>query len=336
MAHAETRRWRWHAAVVAGLALCPMGTAARAASSVSEARASDSNLAAWRAFQLKDFARCERLAHEAWRLAEAESAPLQSAFAAANLGAAIAMRGRLDEALEWSGRALERLGPGRQPVVRGRILVARAILQKLRGEDEASARAFEDARRALGAEDWRLAFADALAQAYDWNDFGVAYERLAALRDAARGGAGSKHAALALLALGWIQGIGSGFDGVKSFVDARAAMVAAGETAILPLVDHNLGTVYLKVGWLDEGQAVYERGLGAARAANDRRMEVILLDDLSQLFSQREDWARAQAADREAGERLAAIAEDVRRGRLEDSLLLDLRRLFKMRYTHQP
>jgi hypothetical protein len=63
---------------------------------------------------------------------------------------------------------------------------------------------------------------------------------------------------------------------------------------------------------------------------------VVLLDDLSLLYSQKEDWPRAIAADREASERLGAIAEDVRQKRLEDSLLLDLRRLFRSRYTHKP
>jgi hypothetical protein len=330
-----TVRSRWPVPLVVNLVMA-VCAAAGPLPAAAEARAREQNQAAWQAFHQKDFARCERLAREAWQLAESERELLQSAFAAANLAAAVAMRGRLDEGLEWSRRAQERLGPQQQPLVRGRILVAQAILRKVRGEDEASENAFVRAREALGPEDWSLAFADALVKAYDWEDLTTANQRLAALRDRADGSAESKNRALALMVLGWIEGVGGAAGAVKPFEEARAILVSTGQTAVLPLVDHNLGAILLWADRLGEAQAAFERGLAAARAVGDRRMEVILLDDLSHLFSQKEDWPRAVAADREAGARLAAIAEDVRQGRLEDSLLLDLRRLFKMRYTHKP
>jgi hypothetical protein len=317
-------------------AVCPIFAAASPPAAAVEARAADPNQSAWNAFHQRDFPRCERVAREAWQLAEADRDSLQGAFAAANLAAAVAMRGRLDEALEWSRRAEERLGPERQPRVRGRILVAQAILQKVRGEDEASAQAFRRAREALGSEDWSLAFADVLAQAYDWEDMGSAYQRMTEFRDRARGLKDPKQAALALLDLGWLEGVGGGVEAVKPFEEARAILVSAGQTAVLPLVDHNQGAILLWADRLSDAQAAFERGLAAARGVGDRRMEVILLDDLSQLFSQKEDWPRAVAADREAATRLAAISEDVRQGRLDDSLLLDLRRLFKERYVYKP
>ncbi len=294
------------------------------------------NQAAWQAFHRRDFRDCERLAREAWKLAEADRDPLQAAFAAANLSAAVTMRGRLDEGLEWSLRAEERLGSGREPLVRGRILVAQAILRQARGEEKAGEKAFLRAREALGGEDWSLAFAEALVKAYDWNDLYVGFERMTTLREAARDSKEPRRAALALLALGWLGGVQGSIEAVKDFEEARAILVSTGEKAVLPLVDHNLGSVLLWLDRLDEAQIVFERGLGLARGAGERRMEVILLDDLSLLFSQKEDWPRAMASDREAGERLAAIAEDVRQGRLDDSLLLDLRRLFKARYVHKP
>jgi tetratricopeptide (TPR) repeat protein len=320
--------------------VCPIFATASPPSTAVEGRVADANQAAWEAFHQRDFPRCEQRAREAWQLAEADRDSLQAAVGAANLAAAVAMRGRLDEALEWSRRAEERLGPDPQPLVRGRILVAQAILQKVRGEDEASAQAFRRAREALGPEDWSLAFADALAEGYDWEDLGTAYQRIAALRDRARGAAEpepkQKQKALALLDLGWIEGVGGGLGAVKPFEEARTIFASAGHTEVLPLVDHNLGSLFLWADRLDEAQTTFERGLAAARAVRDRRLEVILLDDLSQLFSQKEDWPLAVAADREAGARLAAIAEDVRQGRIEDSLLLDLRRLFKARYVHKP
>lgn len=301
-----------------------------------EAPAADANRAAWRAFHEREFARCERLATEAWALAAADRDSLEAVFAAGNAAAAAAMRGRLDEALEWSRRADERLGPGREPRLHGRLLVAQAIVHLLRGEDEACDRAFGRAREALGPEDWPLAYTHALARAYDWQDLNEAYQRMTALRDRARGSAEATRAAGALVAIGWIKGVGGGAGGVEPFEEARAVLAASGQAAVLPVVDHDIGAVLLDGDRLDEAQAAFERGLAAARAVGDRRLEVILLDDLSLLFSQKEDWPRAVAADREAGGRLAAIAEDLRQGRLDDSPLLDVRRLFKERYVHRP
>ena len=299
-----------------------------------EAPAADANRAAWRAFHERDFARCERLAKEAWELTAEDRDSLEAVFAAGNAAAAVAMRGRLDEAFEWSHRADERLGPGREPRLRGRLLVAQAVVHLLRGEDEACNRALGRAREALGSEDWPLAYADALARAYRWDDLNDAYQRLTVLRD--RAGGSAVRAAAALMAIGWIKGVGGGTGGVETFEEARAVLDASGQTAVLPVVDHDIGAVLLEAGRLDEAQAAFERGLAAARAVGDRRLEVILLDDLSLLFSQKEDWPRAVAADREAGGRLAAIAEDLGQGRLDDSPLLDVRRLFKERYVHRP
>jgi len=294
------------------------------------------NQAAWQAFQRRDFQGCERLATEGWKRAEADHDSLQAALAAANLAAAVAVRGQLDEGLEWSRRAEQALGPEREPRVRGRILVAQGLLRQARGEEEESAQAFVRAQVALGADDWPLAFAETLAKAYDWEDLNAAFQRMNGLRDAARISKEPDRAALALLVLGWLEGVGGSPEAVTKFEEARSILVSRNQSAVLPLIDHNIGSVHLWLDHLSEAQVAFERGLAEARAASDRRMEVILLDDLGMLFSQKEDWPRAIASDREAGERLAAILEDVKQGRLEDSLLLDLRRLVKGRYVHKP
>ena len=54
------------------------------------------NRQAWEAFQRKDFARAESLARETWTRADSTGSSLQAAFAAANLGAALALRGCSD------------------------------------------------------------------------------------------------------------------------------------------------------------------------------------------------------------------------------------------------
>jgi tetratricopeptide (TPR) repeat protein len=294
------------------------------------------NEAAWLAFQRRDFKESERLAREAWTRAEAERDSIQAATAAANLGASLALRGRLDQGLEWSRRAEERLGSAGGPRILGRVLVAQAILLRVRGEEEESAKTFLRAGAALGKEDVSLRFIETLVKGYDWEDLHGTFQRMQEMSDAARASKDPARAAPALLVLGWLQGVGGDQDSLKRFEEARALLVSSNEKATLPLIDHNIGSVLLWADRLNEAQKAYERGLAAARAASDRRMEVILLDDLGVLFSQKEDWPRAIAADREASERLGAILEDVKQGRLDDSLLLDLRRLVKGRYTHKP
>ena len=162
------RHWRAALALSAAAAVWPINLEAGPPPAAAETPAADANRVAWRAFHERDFARCERLAKAAWELAAPNRDSLEAVFAAGNAAAAAAMRGRLDDALEWSRRADERLGPGREPRLRGRLFVAQAILHLLRGEAEACKRAFGAAREALGSEDWPLAYAHALARAYDW------------------------------------------------------------------------------------------------------------------------------------------------------------------------
>ena len=98
-------RWAVALAVSVAAAGCPVRAGASAAVAAIQTRATSTNQAAWQAFHRRDFSECERLAREAWQLAEADGDSVQSTFAAANLAAAVALRGRLDEALEWSRRA---------------------------------------------------------------------------------------------------------------------------------------------------------------------------------------------------------------------------------------
>jgi len=295
----------------------------------------DQNRAAWEAFRARDFSGAEQKARAAWTTAEAQRKPLQSAFAAANLAAALAMRGRLDEARAWSLRAEERLAGG-PAEVRGRLLAARAMIEITRGDEAASKQALADAKRALGPKDWRLRMLSSLILVHADLEIAAGYEELRALREAARAAGNAEGEAVALTAVGWVEGLGGAESAVTAYERARELFAASGHAAILPLMDHDIGAVFLRAGKPELARAPLERGLEAARKGGDVRTELILLDDLSQAFVRTGDGRRAREADLAAAERLARIAEDVRAGKLEDSLLLDLRHLSKLRYVNQP
>jgi len=80
--------------------------------------------------------------------------------------------------------------------------------------------------RRAGAGGLGLAFADALAQGYDWEDLSAAYQRLSGLGDRTRGSGDPKRTARALWDLGWMQ---RGDKGVELFEEARAILVSAGD-----------------------------------------------------------------------------------------------------------
>lgn len=309
--------------------------AAADATSATPPASFEDNRAAWQAFRARDFSGAERKARAAWTAAEAQREPLQSAFAAANLAAALAMRGRLDEAREWSLRAEQRLAGG-PAEVRGRLLAARAMIEITRGDEAASKQALADAKQALGPKDWRLRMLSSLLLVHADLEIAAGYEELRALREAARAAGNAEGEAVALTAIGWVEGLGGAESAVTAFERARALFAASGHAGIVPLMDHDIGAVFLRAGKPELARAPLERGLEAARKGGDVRTELILLDDLSLFFVRTGDGRRAREADLAAAARLARIAEDVRAGRLEDSLLLDLRHLSKLRYVNQP
>jgi tetratricopeptide (TPR) repeat protein len=318
-------------------AICLLAALHSAATDAAAAPpAFEQNRAAWRAFREKDFGAAEQAARAAWATAESEREPLQSVFAAANLAAALTMRGRLDEAREWSLRAEERLGGTSQPETRGRLLAARALIEGARGDEAASKQALAEAAKALGAKDWRLRMLTNLLVVYMDLEIAAGYDEVRALRDAARAAGNQQGEAVALAAIGWVEGLGGAESAALAFEKARELFAASGHASLLPLMDHDIGGVFLRAGAAERARAPLERGLEAARKGGDLRAEVLLLDDLSLCYVRTGDARRAREADQAAGERLARLAEDVRSGRLEDSLLLDLRQLTKQRYVNQP
>ncbi len=292
------------------------------------------NRQAWEAFQRRDFAKAESLAREAWALAGSQEDATQAAVAAANVGAARALRGHLDEAFEWSRRAEERLGPAGDRQVLGRLLAAQAVLQLARGNDDESRRAFARAEAPLGPDDWRLGVARAITRLYVDLDMAAATTTLEGLLEEARRPGGDPARALpCLLALGWIEGLTG--EGSERYDEARVLLEGRDDGSLLALVDHGLGALHLRGRRPAKAEAAIRRGLGEARRAGDLRLEYVLLDDLSLLQMQKREDVAARETDMAAQQRLGVLAQGLREGRLEDSLLLDFRHLSRLRFLNQ-
>jgi hypothetical protein len=152
---------------------------------------------AFSAFLREDFTRARESAEQQWELAEAQGDRFQAGLAAANLAAALAIAGRVDEALEWYETAQNRLRAGDRSRELGRLAVARGVTLYIKGETELGDRELARARERLGADDWRLGFVAALL--HIWTRVGLwqGEEVLEELLERARQGGDSSRIAAA-------------------------------------------------------------------------------------------------------------------------------------------
>lgn len=308
-----------------GLALL---TAASGAALAGDERAL--NLKAWEAFQSQDFAATETLAREAWTAAEASGDRAQAGVAAANVAAALAIRGRFAESLDWSGRADARLAASRVKKAQGRAAASRALIHHLAGDHEAGKDELARAAGLLDAGDWRVDFLRTAIGLYADLDLGTAYDGLTALLERAPG---DLERARCLIALGW-GAILFGGPALEHFDEALRVLGADGDPETRVFAMRNRGVALMRRHDLAGAEAAFAAALKEARARNDRRLQVILLNDRSLLHVQQGDAARGREADLEAEKLLDGLAEDLRQHHIDDSVLLDFRQLSKLPYLH--
>jgi hypothetical protein len=290
---------------------------------------------AWEAFRARDFAVAEASARTAWSAAEADADAGQAGVAAANVAAALAMRGRFPEALEWSRKSDARLAASGSTKARGRLAAARALIHLADGAREAGEAEFARAETWIGKDDWPLAFVRLTALVYAEPASDTVYAGLAALLKTARAEKDPQRTLLCLLALGWGETF---FDPGSSLARYREAHALAGGTdpELRAYAAHDLGTALFRARDLGAAEAAFGEGLAEARRSADRPLQVVLLNDLSLLHAQTGEDAAAREEDASAQRLLAGIAEDLRQGRIEDTLLLDFRQLSKLRYLNLP
>jgi len=306
------------------------------AAAAAAADAIGPNTRAWTSFRARDFAAAEAASREAWTAASSNGDARQAGVAAANLAASFAIRGRFTEALEWSGKAEERLVAAGARKPRGRLLAARALIHYADGARGEGAKAFTQAETWLDKDDWPLAFTRLTVGLYVDPSSQESYEGLKTLLKRARDAQDRERTLRALLALGWAETFFDPATSVAHYREARDLAAAGADAELRAYTAHDLGAAHFRRDELGPAEAAFREGLEGARASGDRRMQVLLLDDFSLLHEQKGDEARAREEDLSEQRVLALIAEDLRTGRIADSLLLDFRQLSKARYLNLP
>jgi hypothetical protein len=291
---------------------------------------------AWTSFRARDFAAAEAASREAWAAASSNGDARQAGVAAANLAATLAMRGRFREALDWSGKAEERLVAAGARKPRGRLLAARALIHYADGARGEGAKAFAQAATWLDKDDWPLAFAHLTVGLYVDPSSQESYQGLQVLLKRAQDAQDRERTLRALLAVAWAETFFDPATSVAHFREARDLAAAGSDAELRAYTAHDLGVAHFRRGELGPAEEAFREGLERARASGDRRMQVVLLDDFSLLHAQKGDEARAREEDLAEGRVLAQLAEELRSGRLEDTVLLDFRQLSKTRYLNLP
>jgi hypothetical protein len=256
--------------------------------------------------------------------------------AAANVAAGLALRGRFSEALEWSQKSDVRLAASGSTKARGRLAAARALVHIADGAREAGQAEFARAETWIGKDDWRLGFVRLAAGVYTEPGSPTAYSGLSVLLKTARAEKDAQRTLLCLLALGWAETFFDPASSLARYREVREIATGTADPELRAYAAHDLGVASFRSRDLAAAEAAFREGLEEARRGTDRPLQVVLLNDLSLVHAQTGADAAAREEDAAAQRILDAVAEDIRRGHIEDTLLLDFRQLSKLRYLDLP
>jgi tetratricopeptide (TPR) repeat protein len=303
------------------------------------ARVEDLASQSYTAFQSRSFDVAEVSAREAWKLSQGRPQGVAAGVAAANVGAALTLSAKLGEALEWQERAAEILRRENRQELLGRLAVARAITLYLLDRRADAIEMLIGARRVLGQKDWRSAFVDAGANGYSSDGLEVQFGYMAyrGLLSVAREEGDSLRTALCCMALGRLEGETGGHDKALDYYSAALRIFEARQdSAGAAVAVRNLGSAHRKLQQYAPAEEVLLSGLDRAERLGDRRLLVVVLDDLHLLYAETERYDRAREIDLRAKQTLEGIVDDIRRGRVADTLLLDLNQLVRKQYVNRP
>lgn len=291
------------------------------------------NQQAFRAFQSRDFRTAKTAARQAWALCGTDADGCDAGLAAANLAGVLTMYGRFEEALQWQDRAEEIFEREGNSTLQGRLAVARAVTRFLAEEEVTDSIA--RARELLGEDDWRLGYLEAGVQSHS-SDAHRVQAGYAGLLKACRASGDSAGVVLCAMHLGQVEGSTGGHRAALAYY-TRALEILRSErdSSRIGLALRNIGLAHRKLRQYSESEAASQEAVGLARTQGDRRLVVEVLNDLSMLYVEMGEDARARDRDMETEKALRSIAEDLKRGRLTDTVLLDFYQLLNMRYLNR-
>jgi len=291
---------------------------------------------AYEAFEREDFRRSEELARSVWQEAEAGNDLARAGLAAAQIGAALAIDGRIDDALEWYAEASTRLETAGETRAVGRVAVGRALSHFLRKDIEAGDRELARARELLDADDWRIAYVDAAFHLLAQLERDPALHAFDNLVERSRDQEPTQLAA-ALSCSAWIAGAwGETGRAVALYSETEKIYAALGDAGAAALARRNGSVARLRGRDLDRASFALRAAADMARQASDLRLEFIVLNDLGVALAQAGDQPAAEEVDRRAESALARLAEEIRQGRLQDTPMVDYYHLLRMRYLDKP
>jgi tetratricopeptide (TPR) repeat protein len=300
-------------------------------------RADSFNVAAFRAFQSREFERTGALARKALESCPGTSVSREAGIAEANLGAALAVRGRLDEALSRQARADSIFTAIGDSLCLGRLFAARAIALSLKGKAEAALACLGRARLLRGGNEAALACLEAsvLGNTNDAVRLQDVYIRCLGEIHRCRAGGDSAGTAICAMTLGFLDGTTGDHQGaLRYFSEALSLFHARADSLRAGLMMENVGLAQRKLGSYAEARRSYQEALVMARARGEQRLAVELLNDLSMLHSEMGDQPGAEQYDREAEEACNTLAEDLRLGKADDTVLVDFLDLVQARYAN--
>ena len=299
------------------------------------------NRKAFASFQTQDFRQAEAAALEAWNRSDPDA--LGAGLAAANVAAVLAIKGQLDGALQWQGRAEGIFRRKRETGLLGRLAVARAVTHFLgslkfsAGNAEDSLPDLKEARELLGEEDFRMARVEAQIlcnseQAEHAQAGYMAFVRLSATHEK---DGNRMCGARCAVCMGHAEGKSGGHRSALQYYEkALEIYLAEGDSVGAGLALRNIGLARRKLRQYPESEAACRKALDMARGTENTRLEIEALNDLSLLYMEMGDEAGARSADREARAAVQAVAEAIRSGQLDDTVLLDFYQVLKIRYAN--
>lgn len=294
------------------------------------------------AFYARDFGTARLLAESSWRMAKGRGDMLEAGLASANIGACLTMLGQFDEARMWQQRALELFEKQGSTSLVGQVNIARAITEFLHAQqygknNVGNALVYLDlAKNGLGAANAQLARVGAEIRrgSGDPHLEGLGYREYVALIDLFRQGGEHLAKARCAVRLACLDGKRGAHDtALNRCLMAAEIFKTEGEVGEAAFALRNAGHAHRKLGDYTLAEKTLKEALDAARKSGQASIELRVLDDLSRLYAEMDQYDLAIDFDEQADALLYKIAKSVPQGYAADSVSLSLQHLLLLRFA---
>jgi tetratricopeptide (TPR) repeat protein len=293
-------------------------------------------------FQQRDFVKGRTQAESVWHQAKGRGELLEAALAAANVGACLTMLGLFDDARLWLDRSQEILAKKETPGLLGQLTKARAITSFLgsrqygQGDVGEALTYLKKAKDLLGAKDVGLQWvgAEIRGQSEDATLVHAGYEGYVALVKHFEQRGDSLAVARCAVRLARIEGEGGDHRlALDGCMRAAAIFEQVGERQETALALRNAGHAHRKLGEYEASERALKKALDLAGQNGDSSVLLRVMDDLSRLYAETDQYELSIDFDRKADALMGHIAEELPEGYSADSVSLSFQHLLLMRFA---